>query len=363
MNAANNVVELNAHLKEQDNSHVALLVTVPQGANPRDAYGKKQFQLFTFDCEFVSQSNDRYSLIAMFDSTNARHAQVATRGLTECRPIEWQTFLDLKNAKKPVAAPFTANIPARQIQQPAHRSQFSVSQRYAMLDSYISMVARKRINGLIICGQKGLGKTTRVTRNMDNFGLTNILENDGTGDYLPMSGFTTAKALYRKLYELRDGGILIPDDLDWKDSACVELLKKATDTTATRWICWNSDGRIGDTAEKLPQAFEFKGAVIIVTNWPEAELQEMFGQRSPVLNMYMTNPELIEYMETVIATDPEITETYAADVIEDSLQLIRDNIDNARALLNLRTFKNILQCRAECLPNWRDMATFGLFQG
>jgi hypothetical protein len=78
----------------------------------------------------------------------------------------------------------------------------------------------------------------------------------------------TALGLYAQLYRYSDkGNILVFDDCDsvFGDELSLNILKAALDSGKRRRICWNSDSRLL-REEGIPNAFEFKGSAIFITN-------------------------------------------------------------------------------------------------
>jgi hypothetical protein len=78
----------------------------------------------------------------------------------------------------------------------------------------------------------------------------------------------TALGLYAQLYRYSDkGNILVFDDCDsvFGDELSLNILKAALDSGKRRRICWNSDSRLLRD-EGIPNAFEFKGSAIFITN-------------------------------------------------------------------------------------------------
>lgn len=150
-------------------------------------------------------------------------------------------------------------------------------------------------NLVIAAGDPGLGKTYMAKE---------ILEKHKKADglhYEILDSQVTAFALYQKMWEFREGGILVLDDVNniiTDKKIGIPLLKSAGDTYDTRKVSWSSrDNRIVNVSrydpqdnidvlthfdnicdsnkkfyelraknEAVPNMFYFKGAIIIITN-------------------------------------------------------------------------------------------------
>ena len=85
----------------------------------------------------------------------------------------------------------------------------------------------------------------------------------GSRSYRVIKGFSTAKGLYRSLFE-GNGMTLVFDDCDsvLKDPVALNLLKGALDSYGERYISWNADIR----DEDLPRSFKFTGSIVFISN-------------------------------------------------------------------------------------------------
>lgn len=127
-------------------------------------------------------------------------------------------------------------------------------------------VARSVINGempsMIVYGGPGIGKSYSIMR-----ALEETAEDNADFQYEVVKGSVSAPALYKKLYEARDGGILVLDDADgiFKSEDALNLLKAALDSSEVREISWAKQA-LWMTDEGIPQSFVFNGGVIFITN-------------------------------------------------------------------------------------------------
>jgi hypothetical protein len=112
-------------------------------------------------------------------------------------------------------------------------SEFSIGERFAILEKFVSSAAfmataepdsmeALAANAMVtITGSGGLGKTYTTKKVLESHGLQRSDDMD-IGDiiygrakgYAVISGYTTAKALFRKLWEHREGWVVVLDDAD-----------------------------------------------------------------------------------------------------------------------------------------------------
>jgi hypothetical protein len=74
--------------------------------------------------------------------------------------------------------------------------------------------------------------------------------------------------LYSKLYEFSEkGNVVVFDDCDsiLMEDLSLNILKGALDSSARRFISWNTDSRVL-RSEGVPDRFEFKAGAIFITN-------------------------------------------------------------------------------------------------
>lgn len=125
----------------------------------------------------------------------------------------------------------------------------------------MSRLVKKAISGaytsLIISGPGGIGKSHP----------TKAALRDADVDHVEVSGKMTAPGLFKALWAVKDGGVLLIDDCDsvFEDSNALNLLKAALDSSDRRVISWFSQGSWIEDEGMEPQ-FEFCGQVIFITN-------------------------------------------------------------------------------------------------
>lgn len=238
---------------------------------------------------------------------------------------------------------------------------FGINQRFAFVEQLVSMVADGVQPSAVITGEGGLGKTYTVTKTLKDKGYTDIsdLAEFQVGSVVSMrkafkmvKGYSTAKGLYRTLFE-NNKGIVVFDDCDavLKDPVALNVLKSALDSYGKRIISWNADFRDDD----LPRSFNFEGRVIFISNLDEGKIDQAIRSRSMMIDLTMTLDQKIERMETIAMMD-EFMPEYDKVIVKDALDLIREVKDDAKEI-SLRTLIAVSKVRASN-DNWKDLATY-----
>lgn len=250
------------------------------------------------------------------------------------------------------------------IAQPAAPvSEFGINQRFDFTSDLVTMVAKGQTASAVITGEGGLGKSFTVIQALKAAGLKDFSEKE-PGEMAPprstyrvVKGFSTAKGLYRVLYENRNS-IIVFDDCDsiLKDADALNLLKGALDSYDRRLISWNTS-RIDD----LPRFFQFKGGVIFISNLQQSKIDQAIRSRSMNVDLSMTTDQKIERMETLVST-PSFQPDMAVGVKRDALDLIKDKRNQAREI-SLRTLLMVAKIRNSGKSDWKSLATYMLVNG
>ena len=161
------------------------------------------------------------------------------------------------------------------------QSQWPINQRFAFVTQLVTMLAKGHATSVIITGPGGLGKTHTVREALALNGLEDASAFDTNlpkhKTYLMVKGYSTAKGLYRTLFENKDN-VIVFDDCDdvLKDMTAMNLLKGALDSYDKRVISWNAES-LGDD---LPRSFLFTGRVIFVSNMKRAKISDALLTRA-----------------------------------------------------------------------------------
>jgi hypothetical protein len=258
--------------------------------------------------------------------------------------------------KKRMAALITNPV----VEQKASR--FSINERFGFVGDMVSMLAQGDQASVVITGPGGLGKTFNVLTALKKNGmedLTSVLEfMDGEivstkKSFVVIKGYSTAKGLYRALYENRKG-VIVFDDCDsiLRDPVSLNLLKAALDSYERRIISWRADIRDDD----LPTSFEFKGRVIFISNLSSVQLDQAILTRSLVVDLTMTNTQKVERMRFLLSQADFMPE-YENKFKQDAMNLISKLQDEVKEL-SLRTLIQVTKIRKSGGKNWENLAEY-----
>ena len=242
-------------------------------------------------------------------------------------------------------------------------NRFNINERFGFVEKLVTMVANSVQPSAVITGAGGLGKTYTVTKTLEANGYKDIsdLADFQVGSvintrkcFTMVKGFSTAKGLYRTLFE-NNKSIIVFDDCDavLKDPVALNLLKGALDSYGKRIISWNADMR----DEDLPRSFNFEGRVIFISNMDQDKIDQAIRSRSMMIDLSMTTDQKIDRMEH-IAESPEFLPEYDRAIKQDALALIREVKDEANEI-SLRTLISVSKIRASN-KDWKDLARYVL---
>lgn len=142
-----------------------------------------------------------------------------------------------------------------------------IGERFAILDEMTAATVNGDVRAMIVVGPPGVGKSYGVEHELQKSGLLDDLAGRRR-KYEVVKGAMTPIGLYAKLYEFsEEGNVLVFDDCDsiLLDDVSLNVLKAALDSSKKRTIHWNADSRLL-RSEGIPNKFDFKGAVIFITN-------------------------------------------------------------------------------------------------
>jgi hypothetical protein len=241
-------------------------------------------------------------------------------------------------------------------------NRYGIDERFGFVEKLVNMVATGVQPSAVITGEGGLGKTYTVTKTLESNGYKDISDLAGfqvgqvvntSKCFTMVKGFSTAKGLYRTLFE-NQKSVIVFDDCDavLKDPVALNLLKGALDSYGKRVISWNADMR----DEDLPRSFEFQGRVIFISNMDQDRIDQAIRSRSMMIDLAMTLDQKIERMETISKT-AEFLPEYDSKVKADSLALIREVKDEAKEI-SLRTLISVCKIRASNPKDFKDLATY-----
>jgi hypothetical protein len=242
-------------------------------------------------------------------------------------------------------------------------NRYDINTRFGFVEKLVNMVATGVQPSAVITGEGGLGKTYTVTKTLEANGYKDIsdLAEFQVGSiintrkcFTTVKGYSTAKGLYRTLFE-NNKSIIVFDDCDavLKDPVALNLLKGALDSYGKRIISWNADMR----DEDLPRSFEFTGRVIFISNMDQDKIDQAIRSRSMMIDLSMSLDQKIDRMEFIAKSDEFLPE-YDAKIKSDSLSLIREIKDECKEI-SLRTLIAVCKIRASN-KEYKDLATYML---
>ena len=256
----------------------------------------------------------------------------------------------------------TTNVP-NDIQKEVDR--FGINERFDFLIDFVHMVSDRTSPSLLVTGEGGLGKTYTVNKALKDAGMVEvnyIIDELAEGDlfsedenrkmFTIVKGYSTAKGLYRTLYENRER-IVIFDDCDnaLKDPVSLNLLKGALDSYDKRTISWNSES----WGDDLPKSFTFKGGIIFISNMPLYKIDQAIRSRCICVDLSMNTSQKIERMGTIIKTDEFLPE-YHTETKLAALEFLDSMKDHAREL-SLRTLISVTKVASRG-NNWKRRAEY-----
>lgn len=264
-------------------------------------------------------------------------------------------------------------------------SEFSIGERFGILEKFVKSAAHmataepESIKALsanamvVITGSGGLGKSFTTFKVLQEHGLERADDMD-VGDvlygrakgYAVIAGYTTAKALFRKLWEHREGWVVVLDDCDaaLKSADAVNILKGAGDSGERRMITWNAENFNQD--DELPKTFEFKSSIIIITNLDRMKVPQPIRSRAMNADVSMTREEVVQRIETLLETN-QFMPQYPAEAKFEVLEYMRESMKNDPKFnamvktLNMRTFVVAVKAwLAHGGVNWQRAALYNM---
>ena len=279
----------------------------------------------------------------------------------------------------------TGNSVQSEPQEPAIT--FNINERFDFVADFVRMVGNRENASAIIVGTGGLGKSHITLQTLIND--CKLVETDSTaytgeipepdgpvienvaerleamneqlmeeqrGTFLVVKGYTTAKGLYRTLYENRNR-IVVFDDCDAAllNTTSQALLKAALDSYDRRVITWNAEASFG---EALPKSFEFTGGIVFISNMSMSQIPQAIVSRSLVADVSMTRKEAVSRMR-IITSDKGFMVGYDNKIKQMALDFIDVNIHRQEvADVNMRTLMSVIKIIKANPTNWERRALY-----
>jgi len=142
--------------------------------------------------------------------------------------------------------------------------------RFDITDRVVQGIIKGHINSAVVFGAPGVGKSFSI------LGALEVASRKGKHVDV-IKGACTAPGLYTALYNARNGGIVAIDDCDsvFDDEDTLNILKSALDSSDVRTLSWRKASRwvydvnsevAGEDDDRIPNSFDFNGAVVFITN-------------------------------------------------------------------------------------------------
>ena len=237
---------------------------------------------------------------------------------------------------------------------------FNINTRFSFVEKLVTMICKGiQVSG-IITGEGGLGKSYTIMKTLKTNNMVDVSDISkfpagsvlGSNTFIRVKGYSTAKGLYRTLYE-NNGRVIVLDDCDsvLVDKVALNLLKGALDSYDERIISWNADMK----DEDLPRSFNFTGRVIFISNMAKNQFDQALRTRSMMVDLEMTATQKVERMEYIINSDDFLPEV-DIEVKRMALAFIDAN-KGTIADLSLRTFTTVIKL-VVAGDNWEEMAEY-----
>lgn len=224
------------------------------------------------------------------------------------------------------------------------KNPFTIHERFHFIEQLVGMVATGKQCSAIITGKGGLGKSYTVVKALEDRGLSNVSGRETAvsdyDTYRIVKGYSTAKGLYRTLFD-NQNNIIVFDDTDavLDHDVSLNILKAALDSYSQRIINWNAEMKGDD----LPREFEFKGRIIFISNRSHHSIDQAIRSRSMMVDLTMTNEEMIQRMD-YIACQPSFMPEIECEVKRESVDFLSRHLDEVKDI-SLRTLISVIKIR------------------
>jgi hypothetical protein len=221
---------------------------------------------------------------------------------------------------------------------------FTITQKFEFMEQLVRMVIKAISVSVVITGPGGLGKSFMVMEQLQQAGLEEEV------DYVIIKGYSTAKGLYRSLFQ-HNGKLIIYDDTDeiLKNDVAKNILKSALDSYDVRKITWNSEAKTD-----LPDSFEFSGRVIFVSNLSQDRIDQALLSRSLTIDISMNQDEKIQRMRDLA---PFMLKDLTLEFKSECIDFI-EGFKNICNDLNMRTLIKVCKVRQLGENGWKELAEF-----
>lgn len=219
--------------------------------------------------------------------------------------------------------------------------------------------------GCLVSGPPGCGKSHGVSQFADR----------SRGKFVSITGDISPVNLYKKLYEVKDNGVVVFDDCDavFADETKLNLLKGALDLKKpgeSRNISWLKESRalVDELGEPIEKTFDFQGRVLFMTNIDfDREIErgtkisehlKAFQDRTGYMTLGLHSKRRRMLRIIQVCQDSTIMEENGVSdptMKNEILEFVRENRDRWRNL-NLRLIVKLCGYRTDTPTKWEKHA-------
>jgi hypothetical protein len=280
--------------------------------------------------------------------------------------VEDQHDFEFVGGEEPAGV--TQFVPAPVVQESDDEAMNRIATRFAILDEMAKATTNGGIRAMIVSGPPGVGKSFGVEQQLEKASMFDRLSGK-TLKYEVVKGAMTALGLYACLFKHSDKNhVLVFDDCDsvLMDDLSLNILKAALDSGKRRRIYWNSDSNML-RREGIPDAFDFNGSCIFITNIKFENLKskklqdhlEALQSRCHFLDLTIDTErdKLLRIKQVHRDSDGGLFRDYhfEGDEGEQVLQFMWDNKSRLREL-SMRMALKIADLVKVSADNWRNLA-------
>lgn len=241
----------------------------------------------------------------------------------------------------------------------------NIRKRFAILDQMTNATVDGTVRGLIVSGPPGVGKSYGVETITDAYDAECKMAGEKFTKVEVCKGSMTPIGLYQTLYNMSSvGDILVFDDCDTIlfDEQCLNMLKAVLDSGKKRTITWKAESA-ALRREGIPDRFDFKGAVIFISNvnFDTASKRikphlEALQSRCHYVDLEMDGIEDRFLRIEQIVEDGMLDEYGFGDAgVKGLIEFMKDNGERLREV-SLRMVLKIADLKKMDEDNWQDLA-------
>jgi len=247
-----------------------------------------------------------------------------------------------------------------------------IHQRFEILEAMTKASLNGDIRALIVSGPPGVGKSYIVEEQIERANLFQQVANVKP-KHAVVKGSASAIGLYKTLFEYSDeNSVIVFDDCDsiLFDDVCLNLLKGALDSGKSRKISWLLESRTLKN-EGIPNQFQFKGAVIFITNLKFDQVKsqrikdhlEALHSRCHYLDLTLdTMRDKLLRIKQIAKTGHLFADMGIGDIGQEIIIDFLDANQNRVREMSLRMAIKVAQLYKSFPNNWESLAKTTLFK-